>query len=126
VRWCVRCATRYLPQRSAGAAKEIKELIGASTEKIATGNRLVDDAVQTMGEIESSVKKVTGIIAEITVASQEQSQGVGQVNAAIAHMDQGTQQNAALVEQVANGASQLELQTDGLSQAISVFKLRAA
>lgn len=116
---------RHLAQRSAGAAKEIKELIGASAEKIATGNRLVDEAVQTMSEIESSVKKVTGIISEIAVASQEQSQGIGQVNAAIAQMDQVTQQNAALVEQVANGATQLELQTDGLSQAMSVFKLRA-
>src|SRR3569833_1899992 len=108
---------RHLAQRSAGAAKEIKELIGASAEKIATGNRLVDEAVQTMSEIESSVKKVTGIISEIAVASQEQSQGIGQVNAAIAQMDQVTQQNAALVEQVANGATQLELQTDGLSRA---------
>jgi aerotaxis receptor len=114
---------RHLAQRSAGAAKEIKTLIGETVEKVEIGNRLVDDATRTVSEIVDSVKRVTDIIGEITVASHEQSQGIQQVNQAISHMDEVTQQNAALVEQAASASSSLEEQTVKLVQAVSVFRL---
>lgn len=114
---------RHLAQRSAGAAKEIKSLIGESVEKVEIGNRLVNDATRTMSEIADSVKRVTDIMSEITVASHEQSQGINQVNQAISHMDEVTQQNAALVEQAASASSNLEEQAVRLVQAVSVFRL---
>lgn len=117
---------RSLAQRSAGAAKEIKTLIEDSVEKVDIGNRLVDDASQTMTEIVDSVKRVTGIINEITVASQQQSSGITQVHQAVTQMDESTQQNAALVEQAAAAAGSLEEQTGKLLQAISVFKFARA
>jgi methyl-accepting chemotaxis protein len=92
---------RSLAQRSASAAKEIKELISDSVEKVNTGSALVDQAGTTMNEVVESVKRVTDIMSEITAASQEQSQGFGQVNQAITQMDEATQQNAALVEEAA-------------------------
>jgi methyl-accepting chemotaxis protein len=113
---------RHLSQRSAGAAKEIKMLIGESVEKVNLGNRLVDDATRTMNEIVNSVKRVTDIMSEITVASHEQSQGIQQVNRAISHMDEVTQQNAALVEQAASASSALEDQTVKLAQTMSIFR----
>jgi aerotaxis receptor len=115
---------RSLAQRSAGAAKEIKTLIEDSVEKVDIGNRLVDDARNTMTEMVDSVKRVTGIMNEITVATQKQSSGITQVHQAMTDMDQATQQNAALVEEAATAASSLEEQTDRLLQAISVFKFK--
>ena len=114
---------RNLAQRSAGAAKEIKELISDSVGKVESGSRLVDEAGRTMEEIVVSVKRVTDIMAEITAASVEQSAGIEQVNQAITQMDEVTQQNAALVEQAAAAAESLEEQAQMLSQAVAVFKL---
>ncbi|HET7792921.1 MAG TPA: methyl-accepting chemotaxis protein, partial [Rhizobacter sp.] len=95
---------RSLAQRRAQAAREIKGLIGASVEKVESGSRLVADAGATMNEIVGSVQRVTDIIGEITAAASEQSDGIGQVNTAVVHLDQMTQQNAALVEQSAAAA----------------------
>jgi methyl-accepting chemotaxis protein len=115
---------RSLAQRSADAAKEIKTLIGASVERVESGSRLVADAGQTMKDIVSSVQRVTDIIGEITAASTEQSDGIGQVNTAVTQLDQMTQQNAALVEESAAAAESLKDQTVRLSQAVSVFRLQ--
>lgn len=117
---------RSLAQRSASAAKEIKELINDSVSKVDEGSRLVDDAGNTMSEIVSSVKYVADIMAEITAASQEQSAGIEEVNLAITHIDEMTQQNAALVEQAAAAAESMQEQAQALSQAVSVFKLHQA
>jgi methyl-accepting chemotaxis protein len=114
---------RNLAQRSAGAAKEIKALIGDSVEKVDAGTRLVDEAGKTMNEIVTSVKHVADIMSEITAASQEQSAGIEQVNEAITQMDEMTQQNAALVEQAAAAAQSMQDQAGSLSRAVSVFKL---
>lgn len=114
---------RHLAQRSASAAKEIRGLISDSVQKVEVGNRLVDDAAQTMNEIVESVKRVADIMSEIRIASHEQSQGIDQVNEAVSHMDHVTQQNAALVEQAAAAASVLEDQTRSLAESVSVFKL---
>ncbi|MES2104000.1 MAG: methyl-accepting chemotaxis protein [Pseudomonadota bacterium] len=122
----VAAEVRNLAQRSAGAAKEIKELIGDSVEKVDHGSRLVDEAGQTMDEIVTSVKHVADIMSEITAASQEQSSGIEQVNLAITQMDEMTQQNAALVEQAAAAAESMQEQAAALAQAVSVFKLNSA
>ncbi len=114
---------RNLAQRSATAAKEIKELIDDSVDKVGAGTRLVDEAGKTMEEIVSSVKRVTDIMAEITAASMEQSTGIEQVNQAITQMDEVTQQNAALVEQAAAAAESMEEQAGNLSQAVAIFRL---
>jgi methyl-accepting chemotaxis protein len=114
---------RTLAQRSAAAAKEIKQLIGDSVEKVGAGTKLVDEAGKTMQEIVASVKRVTDIMAEITSASQEQSSGIEQVSEAITQMDEVTQQNAALVEQAAAAAESLEEQAGNLAQAVAIFKL---
>ncbi|MCX7141212.1 MAG: methyl-accepting chemotaxis protein, partial [Proteobacteria bacterium] len=114
---------RTLAQRSASAAKEIKELIGDSVEKVGAGTKLVDEAGATMQEIVSSVKRVTDIMAEITAASQEQSAGIEQVNQAITQMDEVTQQNAALVEQAAAAAESMQEQAGNLATAVGIFKL---
>jgi methyl-accepting chemotaxis protein len=114
---------RTLAQRSAAAAKEIKELIGDSVEKVGAGTKLVDEAGKTMEEIVASVKRVTDIMAEITAASQEQSAGIEQVNTAITQMDEVTQQNAALVEEAAAAAESMEEQAGNLTQAVGLFKL---
>jgi methyl-accepting chemotaxis protein len=98
---------RSLAQRSAAAAKEIKGLIGDSTDKVTDGYRLVEQAGHTMDEIVNAVKRVTDIMGEISAASTEQSQGIEQVNQAIAQMDETTQQNAALVEEAAAAAESL-------------------
>ncbi|NDP59815.1 MAG: methyl-accepting chemotaxis protein [Oxalobacteraceae bacterium] len=120
---------RNLAQRSAGAAKEIKALIGDSVEKVDAGARLVDQAGATMDEVVASVKRVSDIISEITAASQEQTTGIDQINQAIMQMDDVTQQNAALVEQAAAAASSLQDQAGSLVEVVSVFKtngMRAA
>ena len=119
----VAAEVRNLAQRSAAAAKEIKNLIGDSVEKVDVGTKLVDDAGKTMEEIVNAVKRVTDIMSEISAASNEQSQGIEQVNRAIANMDEATQQNAALVEQAAAAAESLEEETQSLTQSVSVFKL---
>jgi methyl-accepting chemotaxis protein len=116
---------RNLAQRSASAAKEIKGLIGDSVGKVDAGSKLVSEAGSTMDEIVASVRKVTDIMAEIMMASQEQSSGIDQVNQAIGQMDQMTQQNAALVEEAAAAATSMQHQAGSLAQAVSVFKLAA-
>jgi aerotaxis receptor len=112
---------RSLAQRSAAAAKEIKDLIHDSASKVELGNRLVSNAGQTMSEIIESVQRVAGIMGEIASASHEQSDGIEQVNQAVTDMDEGTQQNAALVEQAAAAAASLDEQAVQLSRAVSVF-----
>jgi methyl-accepting chemotaxis protein len=114
---------RQLAQRSAAAAKEIKTLIDDSVEKVNTGARLVDEAGATMQEIVHSVRLVTDIMGEISVASKEQTDGIQQVNQAINQMDEVTQQNASLVEEAAAAAASLQDQAVNLTQVVSVFKL---
>ncbi|MCP5244446.1 MAG: HAMP domain-containing protein [Burkholderiales bacterium] len=114
---------RTLAQRSASAAKEIKELISNSVNKVDVGTRLVDEAGATMDEIVNAVRRVTDIMGEITAASQEQSQGIEQVNQAISMMDTATQQNAALVEEAAASAELMQDQSQELVDAVTVFKL---
>jgi methyl-accepting chemotaxis protein len=114
---------RNLAQRSASAAKEIKELINDSVTKTADGTKQVENAGKTMEEVVSSVKRVADIISEIAAASVEQSQGIDQVNNAVTSMDEATQQNAALVEEAAAAALSLVDQANSLSEVISVFKL---
>ena len=117
---------RSLAQRSASAAKEIKELISDSVSKVQNGTKLVEDAGKTMGEIVSSVQRVTDIMAEISAASSEQSTGIDQVNNAITSMDEVTQQNAALVEQAAAAAESLVDQAVSLVETVSAFKLQGS
>ncbi|HYC41950.1 MAG TPA: methyl-accepting chemotaxis protein [Noviherbaspirillum sp.] len=119
----VAAEVRSLAQRSASAAKEIKQLIGDSVEKVDTGARLVDQAGSTMNEVVASVKRVTGIMSEITAANQEQSASIEQLNHMIVQMDGVTQQNAALVEEAAASAESMQNQASTLSQLVSVFKL---
>ena len=116
---------RNLAQRSAAAAKDIKQLINDSVEKVETGSRLVDSAGATMQEVVAAITRVTDIVSEITAASQEQSQGIEQVNTAIVQMDQVTQQNAALVEEAAAAAESMQHQAAQLTEVVSVFKLLA-
>ncbi|MDM0042942.1 methyl-accepting chemotaxis protein [Variovorax dokdonensis] len=116
---------RSLAQRSASAAKEIKQLIDDSVGKVDAGSALVNVAGQTMNEIVSSVRRVTDIIGEITAASQEQTSGIEQINQAITQMDQVTQQNAALVEEAAAAAASLQEQAGGLSQVVGSFRLES-
>ena len=117
---------RSLAQRSAGAAKEIKTLIGDSVDKVNIGYKQVERAGQTMDEIVNAVKRVTDIMGEISAASTEQSQGIEQVNSAIGQMDEATQQNAALVEEAAAAAETLQDQAAALSQAVAVFRVAPA
>jgi len=119
----VAAEVRNLAQRSAGAAKEIKTLIGNSVEKVEGGSKLVDEAGETMNDIVKSVRHVADIMNEITAASTEQSNGIEQVNQAITQMDRMTQQNAALVEQAAAAAENMQEQTLTLAHAVAVFKL---
>ncbi|MFL9926917.1 methyl-accepting chemotaxis protein [Herbaspirillum lusitanum] len=116
---------RSLAQRSAAAAKEIKSLIDDSVSKVDVGSKLVEQAGSTMNEVVTSVRRVTDIVAEITSASQEQSDGIGQVNLAITEMDNATQQNAALVEQAAAAAQAMQDQAAKLGEVVSQFKLAA-
>ena len=116
---------RNLAQRSASAAKEIKNLIGDSVEKVDSGSKLVDAAGKTMKEIVTSVKHVADIMSEITAAGLEQSTGIEEVNRAITQMDEMTQQNAALVEQAAAAAESMEEQAENLARVVSAFKLGA-
>jgi methyl-accepting chemotaxis protein len=122
----VAAEVRNLAQRSAAAAKEIKTLIGDSVEKVEAGSKLVNQAGATMDEIVASVRRVTDIMSEITIASNEQESGIGQINIAITEMDNVTQQNAALVEEAAAAAGSLQEQAASLSEIVAVFKLDAA
>ncbi|MGN8004890.1 methyl-accepting chemotaxis protein [Acidovorax sp. 22279] len=116
---------RNLAQRSAEAAKEIKSLITASVERVEQGTQLVDKAGTTMTEVVGAIRRVTDIMGEISAASSEQSTGVSQVGEAVTQMDQVTQQNAALVEEMAAAASSLSHQAQALVGAVAVFKLTA-
>jgi len=114
---------RTLAQRSANAAKEIKALIVDSVSKVETGTRQVHDAGESMSAIVSQVKSVSGLIGEISRATVEQSNGIGQVSGAVNELDQVTQQNAALVEESTAAAESLRQQADRLLSLMSTFKL---
>ena len=114
---------RSLAQRAAAAAREIKDLIDDSVEKVGKGTALVGQAGQTMDEVVASVRQVTDMVGEISSASQEQSSGIQEIDRAIVLMDQATQQNAALVEQAAASAQALLEQSQSLERAVSVFQL---
>ncbi|MGF6767097.1 methyl-accepting chemotaxis protein [Paraburkholderia sp. GAS33] len=116
---------RSLAQRSSAAAKEIKELIQDSVERVRAGAAHVLEAGTKMSEITHEIRRVTNIVGEITAASREQSKGIGQVNQAVTQMDEVTQQNAALVEQAAAAASSLEAQAKDLKASVSMFRLNA-
>ncbi|WP_296224279.1 methyl-accepting chemotaxis protein [Ralstonia sp. UBA689] len=113
---------RALAQRSAGAAKEIKELIGASVDKVESGSRLVDEAGKTMDDIVDQVKKVSAMIADISLATAQQTDGITQVSQAVNHLDQVTQENATLVGQSAAAAEGLRIQASRLVEAVNVFR----
>ena len=115
---------RNLAHRSASAAKEVKQLIDLSIEKVNAGLVLTGNAGATMSEVIKSVGRVTSVMDEISVATKEQGNGIVQVNQAVIHIDDITQQNAALVEQAAAAATSLALQTECVAQAMAVFKLR--
>ncbi|WP_280191521.1 methyl-accepting chemotaxis protein [Delftia sp. PS-11] len=116
---------RTLAQRSAEAAKEIKSLINTSVERVERGTSLVDKAGETMNEVVSSIRRVTDIMGEISAASNEQSTGVAQVSDAVTSMDHATQQNAALVQEMAAAASGLRTQAHELVQVVAIFQLSA-
>lgn len=114
---------RSLAQRSAEAAKQIKELITASVTQVESGSGLVGQAGSTMKEIMQSVGQVTGLLSEISGALQQQSEGIAHVNTAVAHMDSTNQENAALVMQATQAAAALNARTQDLQQAVGAFKL---
>ncbi|MGL4691911.1 MAG: methyl-accepting chemotaxis protein, partial [Stenotrophomonas maltophilia] len=116
---------RLLAQRSADAARQIKQLIDASVEKVDAGTRQVDDAGATMGEIVGSVQRVTSIMASISAASQQQTVGIEQVSQTLLQMDGSTQQNAALVEEASASARALERQATLLGEAVDAFVMTA-
>ncbi|MGA3888325.1 methyl-accepting chemotaxis protein [Ralstonia nicotianae] len=116
---------RSLAQRSAGAAKEIKTLISDSVGRVESGTTLVAEAGTVIDEVVVAVKRVTGIMGEISAASDAQSEGIAQVNQAVTQMDEATQQNAALVEQAAAAAMSLQEQADGLRGTVAAFRTRA-
>ncbi len=116
---------RNLAHRSAAAAKDIKQLIGDSVDRVDAGSRLVDEAGTTMQEIVASIARVADIMREITAASAEQSSGIEQVNQAVVQMDQVTQQNAALVEESAAAAESMQQQAAQLAEIVSRFRVNA-
>lgn len=116
---------RSLAQRSAAAAREIKELIDNSVQRVEAGSELVARAGKTMEEVVASIRRVDDIMGEISAASGEQSDGIEQVNQAITQMDQVTQQNAALVEEAAAAAESMQVQAANLTQLVSVFKVNS-
>jgi methyl-accepting chemotaxis protein len=119
----VAAEVRNLAQRSAAAAKEIKNLIGDSVDKVEAGSKQVDQAGATMDEVVAAVKRVTDIMYEISAASKVQSAGIEQVNQAIIQMDEVTQQNAALVEEASAAAESMRAQAQDLAKIVNVFKL---
>jgi len=116
---------RTLAQRSATAAKEIKDLISESVTRVDAGSKLVNEAGSTIGEVVQAVKRVTDIVSEISAASEEQSTGIEQVNTAVVQMDQVTQQNAALVEEASAAAHSMVQQAKALRDAVAVFRIDA-
>ncbi|WP_115049710.1 methyl-accepting chemotaxis protein [Xanthomonas arboricola] len=114
---------RTLAQRSSGAAKEIKDLIDDSVQRVVEGSALVRSAGTTMTDVVASVQRVTDIMGEISAASQEQSAGIEQVNTTVTQMDEATQQNAALVEEATAAARAMEEQATQLTEAVAVFKI---
>ena len=114
---------RTLAGRSAEAAKEIKVLIEDSVAQVASGSRQVQDAGATMAQVVDSIRQVNTIVAEISNASQEQSTGIAEVGTAVSHMDQATQQNAALVEEATAAAQSLQQQAHSLAEVVAGFKL---
>ena len=116
---------RSLAQRSAQAAREIKALIGDSVDKVEAGSSLVGEAGTTMDDVVAQVRRMTDLMGEINASSSEQTTGIQQVNMAVASIDQGTQQNAALVEQSAAAADSLQQQAAGLLEVIGQFKTAA-
>jgi methyl-accepting chemotaxis protein len=121
----VAAEVRNLAQRSAAAAREIKVLIGDSSAKVRAGSLLAEQAGATMREVVDSVRRVTDIMAEITAASMEQSAGIAEVSRNVVDMDQGTRENAALVEEAAAAAASMQEQAAQLARAVSIFKLAA-
>jgi methyl-accepting chemotaxis protein len=117
---------RTLAQRSASAAKEIKDLISASVQRVHAGSQLVNEAGRTMGEVVQSVKRVTDLMGEISAASGEQHTGIEQVNQAVMQMDEVTQQNAALVEEASAAAQSMAAQSGTLRELVSVFRISAS
>ncbi|MRW82656.1 methyl-accepting chemotaxis protein [Pseudoduganella sp. FT26W] len=117
---------RNLAQRSAAAAKEVKQLIDNSVAEVETGSKLVDEAGAAMASVVASIGRVTDIMGEIAVASEEQSEGIGQVNHAVTEMDGVTQQNAALVEEAAAAAQSMQQQSVRLAEIVSLFRLQEA
>lgn len=115
---------RTLAQRSASAAKEIKELITKSGERVEAGSRLVVQAGNSMKEISNSVQGVTSLMGIITTASRDQSQGIAQMSQTVSQLDDVTKQNAAMVEEAAAVAEDLEQQSAILSKSVSIFKLK--
>jgi len=122
----VAAEVRALAQRSATAAREIKALIGDSVEKVESGSAQVKSAGGTMQEIVANVQSVSQMIGEISVATLEQQSGIDQINAAVTHLDQMTQQNAALVEESAASAESLQEQAGNLAEVVRVFRLTPA
>jgi len=118
----VAAEVRALAQRCAGAAREIKELISTSLERVQRGASLADQAGATMAEVVAAIERVAAIMGEISSASAQQSAGVAQVGEAVVQMDHATQQNAALVEQSAAAADGLRSQARQLVQAVAVFR----
>ena len=116
---------RSLAQRSAEAAKEIKQLITRSVEQVDSGSSLVGNTGEIIGEVVEQVRRVSALVSEITVSSSEQNEGIGQINLAISRLDQTTQQNASMVEQTAAAAERLRQQSDELIAAVSVFYTQA-
>jgi methyl-accepting chemotaxis protein len=117
---------RNLAQRANGAAQEIKRLIGDSVKQVDLGSRLVLDAGGTMQEVVDSVRRVTDIMGEISAASREQEEGIGQVNRAITEIDAATQQNAALVEEASAAAGAMQQQAEHLRRLVGSFQLEQA
>ncbi|MGB9989373.1 methyl-accepting chemotaxis protein [Massilia sp. SM-13] len=121
----VAAEVRNLAHRSAAAAKEIKQLIGNAVAQVDTGSTLVDEAGSTMILVVDAVGKVAEIMADITLATQEQSSGIGEINLAMTAMDQMTQQNADLVDQAATAANNMREQVEQLVNAVAVFRVSA-
>jgi methyl-accepting chemotaxis protein len=117
---------RSLSQRSASAAKEIKQLIDDSVDRVGTGTAQVESAGRTMQEIVDSVTRVDALIARISTGAQQQSESIGQINQAVEHIDQSTQQNAALVEEASAAARSMEEQATQLLQTVSAFRVDGA
>ena len=122
----VAAEVRNLAQRSATAAKEIKGLINESIQRVTEGSELVDRSGQTLNEIVTSVKRLTDIIGEISAASQEQASGIDQVNTSVMQMDQATQQNAALVEEITAASQSMRAQSMALRKQVMSFKINVS